>query len=143
MTLNNLRELLEARAAAMPQKTWLFSATDNRRWNYAEFDAAVNRAANLLLSLGVGKGDKVSLLMANSPEYIFAYFACWKIGAVAGPVNSHLKSEELLYVLDNSEAVALITERGFLDQVGPIRAGLRYLRDVILTDEEVAGTINY
>ncbi|MGH9801991.1 MAG: AMP-binding protein, partial [Blastocatellia bacterium] len=64
--MKNLRELLETRAAAMPQKTWLFSAADDRRWSYAEFDAAVNQAANLLLSLGVGKGDKVSLMMANS-----------------------------------------------------------------------------
>src|SRR5688572_6264041 len=105
MAPNNLRELLETRAAAMPQKTWLFCATDERRWSYAEFDSAVNRAANLLLSLGTCKGDKVGLLMPNSPEYIIAYFACWKIGAVAGPVNSHLKSKQLGFVLDNSEAV--------------------------------------
>lgn len=143
MALNNLRELLETRAAAMPQKTWLFSATDGRRWSYAEFDAAVNRAANLLLDLGVGKGDKVGLLLPNSPEYVIAYFACWKIGAVAGPVNAHLKSEELAFVLDNSEAVALITEGGFLDQVAPIRAGLRHLREIIVTDDEVEGTIHY
>ncbi len=143
MSLKNLRELLETRAAAMPQKTWLFSAADDRRWSYAEFDAAVNQAANLLLSLGVGKGDKVSLLMANSPEYVIAYFACWKIGAVAGPVNSHLKSEELAYVLDNSESVALITDQDFLKHVEPIRAELGHLRYVIATDAEAESTIHF
>ena len=143
MTLNNLRGLLETRTAAMPEKNWLCSAADDRRWSYAEFDAAVNRAANLLLSLGVGKGDKVSLLMTNSPEYVIAYFACWKIGAVAGPVNSHLKSEELAFVLDNSEAVALITEQDFLKHVEPIRAKLTHLHHVIVTDAEVENAIHF
>ncbi len=143
MTLNNLRELLETRAAAMPQKTWLCSATNDRRWSYAEFNAAVNQAANLLLSLGVGKGDKVSLLMNNSPEYVLAYFACWKIGAVAGPVNSHLKSEELAFVLDNSESVALITEKEFLKHLMPIRAELPHLRHVLTTDAETEGSIHF
>jgi long-chain acyl-CoA synthetase len=143
MTIKNLRRLLETRAAAMPQKTWLFSVADDRRWSYAEFDAAVNRAANLLLSLGVGKGDKVSLLMANSPEYVISYFACWKIGAVAGPVNSHLKSEELAFVLDNSESVALITDHDFLKHVEPIRASLKHLRHVIVTDAKAENTIHF
>lgn len=143
MILNSLRELLETRAAAMPQKTWLFSVADDRRWSYAEFDAAVNRAANLLLSLGVGKGDKVSLLMANSPEYVISYFACWKIGAVAGPVNSHLKSEELAFVLNNSESVALITDQDFLKHVEPIRGSLAHLRHVIVTDAESEKTIHF
>jgi long-chain acyl-CoA synthetase len=143
MAIKNLRELLETRAAAMPQKNWLFSAADDRRWSYAEFDATVNRAANLLLSLGVGKGDKVSLLMANSPEYVLAYFACWKIGAVAGPVNSHLKSEELAFVLNNSEAVALITEQDFLKHLAPIRAELTHLRHVLTTDAETENSIHF
>lgn len=143
MAMNNLRELLETRAAAMPQKTWLISATNDRRWTYDEFNAVVNRAANLLLSLGVGKSDKVSLLMTNSPEYVIAYFACWKIGAVAGPVNSHLKSEELAFVLDNSETVALITEQDFLKHVEPIRAKLTHLRHVIVTDAEAENTIHF
>jgi long-chain acyl-CoA synthetase len=143
MTSTNLRQLLEGRAAATPDKTWLFAAADGRRWSYAEFDAAVNRAANLLLRLGVRKCDKVSLLLTNSPEYVIAYFACWKIGAVAGPVNAHLKSEELAYVLDNSEAVALVTESGFIERVAPIRAGLPHLRHVVVTDEAAEGAIHY
>ena len=143
MAIKNLRGLLETRTAAMPEKNWLCSAADDRRWSYAEFDAAVNRAANLLLSLGVGKGDKVSLLMTNSPEYVISYFACWKIGAVAGPVNSHLKSEELAFVLDNSEAVALITEQDFLKHVEPIRAKLTHLHHVIVTDAEVKNAIHF
>lgn len=109
MTFANLRHLLETRAAETPDKTFLFSEGDGREWTYAEFDRAVNRAANMLRSLGIVKGDVVSLLMPNSPEYIAAYFACWKIGAIAGPVNSLLKSEEIEWVVSNSESKLLLT----------------------------------
>ncbi|MDI1243193.1 MAG: class I adenylate-forming enzyme family protein, partial [bacterium] len=109
MTFPNLRHLLETRAAETPDKTFLFSESDGREWTYSGFDRAVNRTGNLLLSHGIGKGDVVSLLMPNSPEYIAAYFACWKVGAVAGPVNSLLKHEEVEWVVTNSESKLLLT----------------------------------
>src|SRR5438309_262788 len=60
---NNLRELLELRVSATPDKAFLFSEADGRRFTYGEFDAAVNRAASLLFSHDVRKGDAVSLLL--------------------------------------------------------------------------------
>ncbi|MEO5858179.1 MAG: AMP-binding protein [Pyrinomonadaceae bacterium] len=108
MTFANLRQLLETRAADTPDKPFLLSETDGRDWTYAEFDRVVNRTANMILSHGIEKGDVVSLLMPNSPEYVAAYFACWEIGAVAGPVNSLLKSEEIEWVVANSESRLLL-----------------------------------
>src|SRR5437588_11648911 len=106
----NIRVLLEQRAQAAPDKFFLFSEADARRYTYAEFDAAVNRGARLLAAHGIKKGDAVSLLMPNGAEYIIAYFACFKLGALAGPVNSLLKSEEISYVIANSEARALLVK---------------------------------
>src|SRR5437763_9935244 len=100
----NIGELLELRARSAPKKLFLFSETDGRRFSYQEFDEAVNRTSGLLASHGVGKGDVISLLMPNSVEYIIAYFACWKLGALAGPVNSLLKDHETSFVMNNSEA---------------------------------------
>ncbi|HEX6279253.1 MAG TPA: long-chain fatty acid--CoA ligase [Pyrinomonadaceae bacterium] len=108
MSFANLRQLLEARAAKTPDKPFLFSEADGREWTYAEFDAALNRTANMLVSQGIGKGDVVSLLLPNSPEYVAAYFACWKIGALAGPVNSLLKQEEVEWIVRNSEAKLML-----------------------------------
>ena len=85
---DNVRHLLESRVSEYGDKPFLFSEADGREWSYAEFDAAVNRTANMLISHGVEKGVVVSLLMPNSAEYLIAYFACWKIGALGGPVNS-------------------------------------------------------
>jgi acyl-CoA synthetase (AMP-forming)/AMP-acid ligase II len=113
----NVRALLEKQAGAAPAKTFLFSETDGRQWTYAEFDRAVNQTANMLVSKGIGKGDVVSLLLPNSAEYVIAYFACWKIGALAGPVNSLLKKEEIQWVVENSEAKLMLVGGEFLSSV--------------------------
>ena len=104
----NLCQLLESRTAAYGDKPFLHSEIDGRVWSYFELNLAVNRTANMLRSHNIEKGDVVSLLMANSAEYIIAYFACWKIGALAGPVNSLLKAEEIEWVVGNSESKLML-----------------------------------
>lgn len=141
-TPQNLSELLEQRVSAGPQKVFLFSEADGRTFTYAEFDARVSRVARMLASHGVSKGDAVSLLMPNSAEYIVAYFACWKLGALAGPVNSLLKAHEMAYVISNSEAKALLIHSDFLPTVGSIRAELPLLKAVIPFDDEAHATRN-
>jgi long-chain acyl-CoA synthetase len=118
--IQNVREMLEKRAADAPDKIFLFSEADARRWSYSEFNKAVNRAANMLVENKIKKGDVVSLLMPNSAEYIIAYFACWKIGALAGPVNSLLKAEEIEFALNNSEAKMLLVHSQFLPVIEQI-----------------------
>jgi len=104
----NVRKLLEQRVLEHGEKPFLFSEIDGRSWTYNEFDKTVNAAANLLVANGITKGDVVSLLMPNSAEYVIAYFACWKIGAIAGPINSLLKDEEIAWVGENSESKLLL-----------------------------------
>ncbi|HEX9960541.1 MAG TPA: long-chain-fatty-acid--CoA ligase [Pyrinomonadaceae bacterium] len=137
----NLRELLESRAAVRGEKTFLFSEADARQWTYAEFDKAVNRAANMLSENGVRKGDVVSLLMPNSAEYIIAYFACFKIGALAGPINSLLKAEEIAFALNNSEAKMLLVHSQFLKTIQ--LSELPYLRRIIQFNDEAEATKIY
>jgi long-chain acyl-CoA synthetase len=117
-----VRSLLEERAGAHCDKSFLFSAADGREWTYSEFDKAVNRTANLLISRGIGKGDVVSLLLPNSPEYIIAYFACWKIGAIAGPINSLLKPEEVQWAINNSESKLTLVNARFEASLLPDQA---------------------
>lgn len=131
----NVRSLLEARVAGSPEKLFLFSAADGREWTYAEFDAAVNRTANLLVDFGIVKGDVVSLLMPNSAEYVIAYFACWKIGALAGPVNSLLKAEEIEWVISNSESKLMLAGSEFFENVP---ATIKKSRCILFDDVDVA-----
>jgi long-chain acyl-CoA synthetase len=135
-----LGELLAMRAAAAPDKEFLFSEADGRRYTFAEFEAAVNRVSRLLISTGIGKGDVVSLLMPNSAEYILAYFACWKLGAIAGPVNSLLKAQEISFVISDSETKALLVHPDFLPTIESIRSSLPELKHVIDFSDEVTAT---
>src|SRR5258707_3665850 len=136
----NLGELLDRHVRATPDSVFLFSETDRRRFTYADFDGAVNRAAALLSAHAVAKGDVVSLLMPNSPEYIIAYFACWKLGAIAGPVNSFLKEHEIEFVMNNSEAKAILMHSEFQPRIENIRGALPHLKSVIEFDDEALAT---
>lgn len=106
--LNNINDLTDARCGEAPDKVFLISESDGRQWTYSEFRNALHMTASLIRSYGIAKGDVVSLLMPNSAEYIIAYFACWTIGAVAGPVNSLLKPEEIEWVVGNSRSKLLL-----------------------------------
>lgn len=134
----NLRELLESRAAALGDKKFLFSETDKRSWTYAEFNRSVNRAANLLKANKIKKGDVVSLLLPNGAEYIIAYFACWKIGAIAGPVNSLLKAEEIEFVVGSSEAKLILVNSQFL----PVLENVSLPKKIEFDDESVTGNFS-
>ncbi|HXD30279.1 MAG TPA: long-chain-fatty-acid--CoA ligase [Pyrinomonadaceae bacterium] len=139
----NLPALLQQRVKTSPDKNFLSSEDDGRHFTYAEFAQAVNRTAALLASLGVGKGDVVSLLMPNCAEYIIAYFACWKLGALAGPVNSLLKAQEISYVVSNSEAKVLLIHPESETTIESIREELPKLQSVIVFDDVAAATKDF
>ena len=136
----NIDALLAARARLAPDKPFLFSETNGRRFSYLEFQAAVNRSAGLLSSHGITKGDVVSLLMPNSVEYVIAYFACWKLGALAGPVNSLLKEHEIAFVMSNSEAKAVLVHSDFQPIIEGLKRELPQLKSVINFDDEAQAT---
>src|SRR5216683_3284457 len=139
----NLGQLLRQRVAASPEKDFLFSESDGRRFSYTQFEQAVTRAARLMQSHGVAKGDVVSLLMPNSAEYIIAYFACWQLGALAGPVNSLLKEEEISFVMNNSAAKTILIHSEFLPRLENIRNDLPQLKSTILFDDEAQATLDF
>lgn len=139
----NLCQLLEERAGFAPDKAFLFSEADERVWSYAEFVKDVNRTANMLSSHGIGKGDVVSLLLPNSAEYVIAYFACWKIGALAGPVNSLLKPEEVEWIVTNSEAKLMLVSSDLVASIPSQFRGDRRSNDrdrFVMFDEINAAT---
>src|SRR5205807_1859097 len=139
----NIYDLLQQRVAAATQKPFLFSEADGRQFAYAEFQAAVDRAAAMLASHDISKGDVVSLLIPNSAGYIIAYFACWKLGALAGPVNSLLKEHEIEFVMNNSETKAILVNAEFRDRIENIGGDLPRLRSVITFDDEAEACAGY
>lgn len=123
----------------MPDKEFIFSEADGRSLTYAEFDAYVNRAADLLLSLGAKKGDRVSLYLHNSVEYLAFYFACFKTGAWAGPVNAHLKSHEIEFIINYSGSAIAITQSDLYPSLAEARNNLPSLHHIVIINESESG----
>jgi fatty-acyl-CoA synthase len=98
-------------------------AFQGKRWTFAELHAGVDAAAKGLLRLGIAPGDRVALWMVNRPEWLHAMFAIMKIGAVLVPVNTRFRTDDMTYVLGQSDAVAVIlTDRsGPVDYLGMMR----------------------
>jgi acyl-CoA synthetase (AMP-forming)/AMP-acid ligase II len=99
---------------------------------YAQIVEQTNRLANALLTIGVHKGEKVGLLFSNKPTYIVSYLACASIGAALVPVNPKSRAREILYVLNNCDAVALITLEEFIEPLAAMPNVPARLRSVIL-----------
>jgi fatty-acyl-CoA synthase len=78
------------------------------RWSYREFADRVDRVARGLLSLGIGNGDHVAIWATNVPEWVVLQFATARIGAVLVTINPAYRPFETRYVLEQSDAVALV-----------------------------------
>jgi acyl-CoA synthetase (AMP-forming)/AMP-acid ligase II len=81
-----------------------------RRVTYAELDRLANRAAHALRGLGVEKGDRVTLALGNSVDYLVAAFGILKAGAVLNPVNPALGDRELAYILSHAEPKVVVSD---------------------------------
>ena len=81
------------------------------RLTYRQLNARINQLAHALLDLGIKKGTKVAILAYNCNQFLEAYFALAKIGGVAVPINFRLGAEELRYIINHSDAEAVILGR--------------------------------
>ncbi|MDR1495596.1 MAG: acyl--CoA ligase [Clostridiales Family XIII bacterium] len=98
---------------------------------WKEFDDLANRFANLLISKGVKKGDKVSILLMNCIDWLPIYFGTLKTGAVAVPLNFRYTAEEISYCINLADASVLIFGREFTERVGAVLDELKDIRDFI------------
>ena len=106
----NLSTLIEESARRYPQKDAFIFA--NTTLSYDQINKAANQVAHGLQSLGISKGDKVALSCLNIPYFPIAYFGILKAGAIVVPLSVLLKSEEITYHLQDSEAKAYICFEG-------------------------------
>jgi long-chain acyl-CoA synthetase len=106
----NLAVLLEDSARNAPDRTAVICG--EARFTYAEIDAKANQIANALRKIGIEKGDKVALSCANLPFFPMIYYGILKAGAVVVPLNILLKSREIAYHLEDSDAKAYFCFEG-------------------------------
>lgn len=113
-----------------------------KKITYRELGERVDKLASGLMRKGVTKGDRIGILLGNCPEFIVSYFAILKMGGIVVPLNNLLKGEELRYILNNAGASTLITSKGFMKTIGPLRPRLVKLERIIISDKSsIPGTI--
>lgn len=107
--------LLQERARRTPDKTLLRSGNLHR--SSQEMLDAVAHAGGLLQEQGIRSGDKVALMSSNRPELLDFILGCSWIGAVAVPINTAARGEQLHHILSNSDSSLLITESSLIEHV--------------------------
>lgn len=119
---NNLGLFLTKRAFLSPDLEAYVEGDGSFRLTYKELNASSNRLANALIADGVEKGERVGLLMMNSREFMEAYFALAKVGAVVVPLNWRLVADELEFILKDSGTQRLIFGNEFVDTVAELHS---------------------
>jgi long-chain acyl-CoA synthetase len=89
-------------------------------WTYERLATEAGRVARGLSARGVGPGDRVALHMMNRPEMLAAYYACFKLGAIAAPLRTAFKFAELAPLLQRLKPALYIGETGLYDNVAPV-----------------------
>ena len=119
---HNIGAILSKRAHLSPSLEAFVDVATDRRFTYSEVDRRCNRTANALTGLGVGKGDRVALLMMNSVEFFESFFAIGKLGAICVPINWRLVPDELAFILKDSGAKVLLYGEEFADAIAELHA---------------------
>ncbi|MEZ5551733.1 MAG: long-chain fatty acid--CoA ligase [Pseudomonadales bacterium] len=119
---NNLGLFLAKRAFLSPDREAYVDSHSDLRLTYRALNARCNRLANALRADGLREGERVGLLLMNSAEFMEAYFALAKIGAVVVPLNWRLVPDELEFILKDSGTSRLIFDAEFLDTVAQLQA---------------------
>ncbi len=139
---------LDRSAAVFPDR--LAVVHGDRRYTWAETAARCRRLASALAARGIGTGDTVAMMAANTPELYEAHFGVPMCGAVLNALNTRLDAEAIAFILEHGEAKVLITDREFSDVIGAALAAVN--RDILVVDIDDAmakvrgpalGTLDY
>ena len=119
----NLGQIQKINAKKFPKTVALKDA--NRAFTYPQMNSRVNKLANSLTSLGLHKGDKIAVLLENCIEICELFLATAKTGIVIVPINFRLVSSEVEYIVNNSDAKAMVVHDLFAGTVDPVRSNLK------------------
>ncbi len=128
-----LGKLVEKWAEQRPNQPAL--VCDGREISFSELNKSVNRVANGLRNLGVREGDRVAIMLPNIPEFVYTFYACQKLGAVAVPFNTMYKGKEITHILRDCGAIALVCLTNSVTLINELRSDLPDLKHIITTGE--------
>lgn len=132
-------DLLTSRARLTPNREALLDHHTGVRYSYAELNDRACRLANAMAGLGIGKGDRVSVLAHNSIVYIDLFYGLAKIGAIFAPLNWRLTDKELSYIVNDCEPDVLLCGPEFVDVLEKMRPNIRVQHILAVEGAEIAG----
>jgi len=118
-----INDFLRRAAKLYPDKTAIVDG--ERRFTYREYRDRVNQLGHALLSLGIGKGDRVCILSPNSHFFLEAYYGVTQIGAILVPLNYRLIAEDHEYIINHAGVKAVLVDHEYTRVVDGIRPNLR------------------
>ena len=129
----NFADMWEFHAARFPDV--VVQTHGDRTSTWSEFNANANGIANTLLAAGVKHQDKVAQYMHNCPEFLESMFGLFKISLVPVNTNYRYTEDELAYLWDNSDAVAVIFHASYTDRCAAVRARVPNVKTWIWVDD--------
>ena len=133
----NTTEFLTIAHAIVPDRTAM--VFEGKRFTYEELQERVNRLANALSDLGVGKGDRVATMQVNCNQIVETYFASARLDAIFVPVNFRARGDELAYMINNAEPTILIVGGRYVDLVESIKNQIIPPNYIASLDDRVGG----
>jgi acyl-CoA synthetase (AMP-forming)/AMP-acid ligase II len=130
----NLADLLESIADAIPDQEAIICG--DTRLTYKELDERATRLAHYFLNNGIGKGDHIGVYLYNSTEYLEATLAAFKVRAVPININYRYVEEELEYLFDNADLVALVHHREFAPRIAAVSTRVPGIRLMLYVDDD-------
>jgi acyl-CoA synthetase (AMP-forming)/AMP-acid ligase II len=110
---------------------------------YQQANERINKLANAFTRLGIRKGQNVVILLHNCPEFIETLFACFKAGIGTVPINFRLHPKECSFIIDNSEAVAVVLGEDFRDSLYALKNEMLRVKDYICITSPLEGMLYY
>ncbi|OUR93241.1 hypothetical protein A9Q81_15385 [Gammaproteobacteria bacterium 42_54_T18] len=129
-----LSKTLSRAVKASPDKIWL--KTNSSNLTFSEVDKLSNRLANAFVELNVKKHDAVLAMMPDSTDFIVAWCALSKIGALEVPVNTAYNGQLLTHLINDSQAKIMICHADFLPRLIEVKSKLEHLTNIILVDSD-------
>ncbi len=129
----SLGKILEDRVKTHKKKSALIFA--GKEISYQQLNENINKLANGLKNLGIDKGDRVAIMLPNIPEFVYSFFAVQKLGAIAVPFNTMYKGREIIHILNDCGAKAIIALSNFASLINEIKPDVPTLEHIILTGE--------
>lgn len=107
-----------------------------REMTWREFDEKANRFANLLLSKGLRRGEKVGILLMNCLEWLPVYFGVLKAGGIAVPLNYRYTADEIKYCLDLADVTVLVFGKEFIGRLESVFGELKKVEGMLFVGED-------